>query len=67
MSSYVRQHRASDLSRFGHPIKTAPEKVRVRTADEGKNAAVRSSERATARVERLTLDDFGGRSDALGG
>jgi hypothetical protein len=57
--------RASDSSRRSHADKSADEKPPA--DDDAPQVAVRSSERAASSAARLTLDDFGGRSDALGG
>jgi hypothetical protein len=65
MTPYMREKRAPKLSRFGKTIKSVDEKV---TNDNNKKEGVaRDSENETVASVDLTLDDFGGRSDALGG
>jgi hypothetical protein len=65
MSSYTRWSRASDLSRFGYTVKWVDHEGR--TDHDVKKVAVQSSEKDTTLTSELTLEDFGGRSDALGG
>ena len=65
MSSYTRRSEASDSSRFRYTVKSAADELR--TDHDAKKAAVQSSEKDAAFASGLTLDDFGGRSDALGG
>jgi hypothetical protein len=65
MSSYTRRNRVSDLSRFLYTVKPADDEVR--TDYDTKKASVQSPVQDSALVTGLTLDDFGGRSDALGG
>jgi hypothetical protein len=65
MSSYTRRSKGSDLSRFRNSVKSAADELR--TDHDAKNAALQSSEKDSAFASGLTLDDFGGRSDALGG
>ncbi len=65
MYSYTTRTRASDLTRFNYTLKSADDEVRVDTSV--KTKVIRRSNRDTADARRLTLDDFGGRSDALGG
>jgi hypothetical protein len=65
MSSYTRCITASDLSKLSFAIKSADDDVR---ADyDAKKMPEHSSEKDTGIATGLTLDDFGGRSDALGG
>jgi hypothetical protein len=54
-----------DLSRFGYTVKWADHEGR--TDNDVKKVAVQSSEKDTTLTSELTLEDFGGRSDALGG
>jgi hypothetical protein len=65
MVSHTRQYRTSDWSRLGRAIKMAYENVKA--DDYGKETNEQKPEEDTARDRRLTLEDFGGRSDALGG
>ena len=65
MYTYTRRHRASDLKRLSSSIKSAGDEVEA--GSNAKKVAVHSSERDTDPAPGFTLDDFGGRSDALGG
>jgi hypothetical protein len=65
MSSYIRRTKASNVSRFRNTVKRADNEHR--TDHDAKKLAVQPSEKDLARARGLTLDDFGGRSDALGG
>ena len=65
MYTYTRRHRASDLKRLSSSIKSAGDEVEA--GSNAKKVAVHSSERDTDTAPGFTLDDFGGRSDALGG
>jgi hypothetical protein len=65
MSSYTRRITVSDLSRFRYAAKSANDEVRA-DCDTNK-VAIHSSEKDTDLGTKMTLDDFGGRSDALGG
>jgi hypothetical protein len=40
---------------------------KLKADSDGKKVSVRSSEKQVEIASELTLDDFGGRSDALGG
>jgi hypothetical protein len=65
MSRYAYQATASELRRLSAGIKPAGDELK---ADyDAKYMAVRSSEKVTDIASGHTLDDFGGRSDALGG
>jgi hypothetical protein len=64
MSSHRRRNKASRASRIGNTVTSAERRKSKR--DAMKAAALRS-EKVIARARALTLDDFGGRSDALGG
>jgi hypothetical protein len=65
MYTYTRRSSVSDLRSPGSGIKS--EGVEVKADSEGKKVAVRSSEELAEIARGFTLDDFGGRSDALGG
>jgi hypothetical protein len=54
-----------DLRRLSSGIKSAGDEVKADSA--AMKVAVASSENDTDTARGLTLDDFGGRSDALGG
>ena len=65
MFSHTGQNQASDWTRLGRAIKSAYENT---IADEnGKKKNEQKREKDTRNARRLTLEDFGGRSDALGG
>ena len=65
MSLYPRRKRDSQSSRLSDPIKSTEDQVKVDS--DTKKVAVRPWEYGPAILAELTLDDFGGRSDALGG
>jgi len=65
MSLYTRRIRSSDMSRLRYTIKSAGDEVNA--GYDAKKLAEDSSEQDAATATALTLDDFGGRSDALGG
>jgi hypothetical protein len=54
-----------DLRKLSSGIKSAGDEVKADSAT--KKVAVPSSEKDTDTARGCTLDDFGGRSDALGG
>ena len=65
MFTYTRRHKASDPRRLSSSIKSAGDEVEA--GSNAKKVAVHSSERDADTAPGFTLDDFGGRSDALGG
>lgn len=65
MSSYARQRRTSDSSKIRNLLES-PTKEGGTNA-ESRRMATYALEDADAVSNELTLDDFGGRSDALGG
>jgi hypothetical protein len=65
MPSYTYHKRASELSRPSHPIKSSAD--RVRSDSTSRKTTPRARKIEAAMSSRPTLDDFGGRSDALGG
>jgi hypothetical protein len=65
MSTRTRRADVSDLRRLGSGIKLASDEVKA--GSDARTVAVPSSERDKDIGRGLTLDDFGGRSDALGG
>jgi hypothetical protein len=65
MPSYTYRRRASNSSRLTHPIESSADGVR--SDSEARKTVVRASEVDAAKSGKPTLDDFGGRSDALGG
>jgi hypothetical protein len=65
MHTYIRTKSASKLKRRHSGIKVPADRVEV--IPEPKQVAARSPESPTYVAFWLTLDDFGGRSDALGG
>jgi hypothetical protein len=65
MYTYAHLDKAMDLRRLSPGIKSAGDEVKADSA--AKKVAVPSSENDTDTARGLTLDDFGGRSDALGG
>ena len=65
MYAYASRGSALDLRRLSSGIKSAGDEVKADSA--AKKVAVPSSENDTDTARGLTLDDFGGRSDALGG
>ena len=66
MSTSTRLADVSDSRRLGSGIKLASDEVKKAGSD-ARTVAVPSSERDKDIARGLTLDDFGGRSDALGG
>ena len=64
MSSHRRRKNASHTGRIGNTVASAEQRKTKRDAEK---AAALPSEKVIARARALTLDDFGGRSDALGG
>ena len=64
MPTTTRRRRASELIRFDQAIRSERDQMRADSA--AKRAAAPRSDSQTNRSRRLTLDDFGGRSDALG-
>jgi hypothetical protein len=65
MYTCTRRGRVSDLRRLRSGIKLASDEVKADS--DAKMVAAPSSEKDTDVAGGLTLDDFGGRSDALGG
>jgi len=65
MSLYTRRIGSSDTTRLSYTIKSAGDEVKA--GYDANKLALDSSEKDTATATGLTLDDFGGRSDALGG
>ena len=65
MSLYTRRTRASHLNRRSYAVNSADDEGK--TDYNAKKAAEDSSENDSVDAAGLTLDDFGGRSDALGG
>jgi hypothetical protein len=65
MHTYIRPDSASYLKRPSSSTKTGGDKVR--SASEPEKVVCRATEELTDIASWLTLDDFGGRSDALGG
>ena len=65
MSTRTRRADGSDLRRLGSGIKSTSDEVKA--GSDVRTVAVPSSERDKDIGRGLTLDDFGGRSDALGG
>jgi hypothetical protein len=64
MSSHRRRNKALHAGRTENNV-TSPE--RRESKRDPKKAAAQTSEKIIARARALTLDDFGGRSDAPGG
>jgi hypothetical protein len=64
MSSHRRRKKTSNAGRIGSTVASAEQPKSKRDAEK---AAALSSEKVIARARALTLDDFGGRSDAPGG
>jgi hypothetical protein len=64
MSSHRRRNKASDAGRIRNAVTSADLRKSNRDA---KKAAALTSDKVIARARALTLDDFGGRSDAPGG
>ena len=65
MYTYTRRDTGLELRRLSSGIKSAGDEFKADSA--AKKVAVHSSERDTDIARGFTLDDFGGRSDALGG
>ncbi len=65
MPSYPQRKRGSELSRLSYPIKASADGIG--SGSEPRKTAVHASEVDAAISIEPTLDDFGGRSDALGG
>jgi hypothetical protein len=65
MPSYTHRKRDFELSRLSYPMK-APDDG-AGSGAESRKTAVRASEVDAVISIEPTLDDFGGRSDALGG
>jgi hypothetical protein len=65
MLSYPHRRRASELSRLSSPLKSPTDGLG--SDSESRKTGVPASEVNAALSTEPTLDDFGGRSDALGG
>jgi hypothetical protein len=65
MPSYTYRRRASELSGLSHPIESPADGVR--SDSKSRKTAVHAPEVDASISTKPTLDDFGGRSDALGG
>ncbi len=65
MPSNTYRRRPCELSSLSHPIKSPAD--RVRSDSKSRKTAVYASQVDAAVPTKPTLDDFGGRSDALGG
>ena len=65
MSTRIRRADVSDSRRLESGIKLASDEVKA--GSDARTVAVPSSERDKDIARGTTLDDFGGRSDALGG
>ena len=65
MTSYTYHPSASELDRLTHPNKSPADGVR--SDSKSRKTAIQASEVDAAMTTKPTLDDFGGRSDALGG
>ena len=65
MTSYTYRQSASEISGLSHQIKSPAD--RVRSDSRSRKTAMQASEVDVAMSTKPTLDDFGGRSDALGG
>jgi hypothetical protein len=65
MISYTSLQNASEFSRLSHPNKSPADGVR--SDSKSRKTAMQASEVDAAMTTKPTLDDFGGRSDALGG
>jgi hypothetical protein len=65
MNSYTYLKNASEFSRLSHPNKSPADGVR--SDSKSRKTAMHASEVEAAMTTKPTLDDFGGRSDALGG
>ncbi len=66
MQWHTGQRTVSDPASIGRAIKAAYEKAKV-AAHTNKKTNVQEPEQDPARPRRVTIDDLGGRSDALGG
>jgi len=65
MPSYPHRRRGSELSRLRSPLKSPADGVG--SDSESRKTAMHASEVNAALSTEPTLEDFGGRSDALGG
>jgi hypothetical protein len=65
MPSYTHRGTTSESSRLGSPVKSPTKEVG--SDSEPRKTAVQMSEVNAAFSTEPTLEDFGGRSDALGG
>jgi hypothetical protein len=65
MHKYARRDNALNLRGLRSGIKSAYDEVKADR--DARRAAVRSAEEVADMTRGVTLDDFGGRSDALGG
>jgi hypothetical protein len=65
MTSYKYHQSVCELSGLSHPNESPADEVR--SDSNPRKTAMESSEVDSAMSTRPTLDDFGGRSDALGG
>ena len=65
MTSYTYRQSASEFSAISHQNQSPTDGVR--SDSRPRKTAMESSEVDSAMSTRPTLDDFGGRSDALGG
>ena len=65
MPSYTHRRTTCELSRLSSPLKSPTD--RVASDFESRKTAVPASEVNTSLLTEPTLEDFGGRSDALGG
>jgi hypothetical protein len=65
MTSYTYRKKASELIRLDNRAESST--YAVRSASESRKTFVHASEVDAPISTRPTLDDFGGRSDALGG
>jgi hypothetical protein len=65
MRTFTHNHISSDLRRLSSGIKSAGAEGKV--CSDAKKVVVLPSERDTDGAGGFTLDDLGGRSDALGG
>ena len=65
MTPHIRRDRAPAFTGFAYASKSPED--RMRALREAKKAVKQRSDKHGSRANELTLDDFGGRSDALGG
>ena len=65
MRTYTRPDSVLPLRRLRSVIQTTRDEIKAES--DSKKVALRASDRLTHIASWLTLDDFGGRSDALGG